>query len=116
MNINEAVAQALTSPLGIALTLPDEQATHSFRQDFYALRETRRQEGDTSWDGLAVVFPPDEPGTLHLVKKSGVRSVRKTRDRAIVGAEELTVLQLPRSLRSRGRAPRVWSQRNSGAL
>lgn len=105
MIIADIIAKALNAPHGLGVALPDDQAARRFRRAFYTLRERRRRQGDTSWDGLAIVLPLDKPGAVHLIKKSDVHSVPAVRDHAVAHAWPLSPLQLPRHLTSRGRNP-----------
>lgn len=105
MIIADIIAKALDAPHGLGLALPDDQAARRFRRSFYGLRERRRRQGDTSWDGLAIVLAHDKPGTIHLIKKSDVQSIPAAREHAVAEAWPLSPLQLPRRLTSRGRNP-----------
>lgn len=103
MTIDEAITQALASPHGVSLSLADARAAIRFRADFYALRERRRRQGDTSWDDVAVSIPQDARAEIRIIKKSSTPSVQASRRHAIGSAKPLALSDLPRALRSRGR-------------
>ncbi len=93
--------KALASPFGVVVDASEPYAARCIRRRFYYIRESARQQGDTSFDKLSFFVMGN--GEVWIVKRD-ILAPRSTEDGyPVVGTREVQPGEIPERFTPRGK-------------